>query len=952
MKQLFGAGLLAALIGALTCPAHAADPENLLRAAGAVLEVKALAGRTEGGEKLVDADPSTVAVFETKSAAPVELVYGFEGQIVSPEKVVLSFSEALGEVRPARVDLLVSMVSADSGYRSLRIETVEQDAAEQAFGFRSAGARWIMVRLFPQPQATSVALGELAVLGHSGPPETEYAFAEAPARVIDVLTGLRTDDAVSLGGGGAPADDKPFGAAQLADAALIASGVVDLTERTGYLARLDDLARQAIAAVPSDAPAGTRGEALLHWVHQRVLTGGYQSEQTDLSVLLDTGKFNCVSSAVLYNILALELGLDARAIEVPDHAFSIVYDGADHMDVETTTADGFNPARERIAEFEALTGFRYIPESDKSNRREIGAAGLAALIYYNHAVADLQAGHYREALVANFRAMSLDQEFVSAVKNALAALANWSTELARESEWERGVEIAGLGARLAPSDAGIAHNHEAIWTQWAISRIDAGDPEGAIATLERAAVALPDRGFEEMQAMVFLRPGEQLAEQGSFAAALQTTEPGLQSLPPAARAELNSWRAGVYLRWANAEIERGDFELADEVLVKGLRSYPDDWSLDRTLAFLAQEWTSAQDYDGGLAVLSRLRTQYDAHGALEDATTAFVWRSVKPLADAGDIEPALSLLRRANGLLADSEGLTVGEYIYDTNARPRLDRGEFEAAALMYAEGLKAFPDSSLLQHNRDFLMQEWVASAHRTNGPAGAEAVTERLAAIFPDLDQVQRVSESESLRRLNELVSAGSFAEADSYRREVEGYLGEEARVTTAEMVFDAWARERMVAGDWQGALEKYAAGLVLAPSSYQLGKNAAYLIQEWTRQSLDKSGIDGFREAATQARIVLPDLADVSEAVAGVLFGFVEGQVGSGRFQAAVGSIESASPVLSNEVAQKLYEFAFDTWAKQALDREDWHGALAIYDEGLARAPKSSLLKHNREYTQSKL
>ncbi len=126
-----------------------------------------------------------------------------EEQIVSPEEVVLRFSEAAGEPRPARVDLLVSMVSADSGYRSLRIETVEQDGAEQAFGFRPAGARWIMVRLFPQPQATSVALGELAVMGHIGPPETEYAFAEAPARVIDVLTSLQTDDAVSLGGGGA-----------------------------------------------------------------------------------------------------------------------------------------------------------------------------------------------------------------------------------------------------------------------------------------------------------------------------------------------------------------------------------------------------------------------------------------------------------------------------------------------------------------------------------------------------------------------------------------------------------------------------------------------------------------------------------------------------------------------------------------------------------------------------
>ena len=79
-------------------------------------------------------------------------------------------------------------------------------------------------------------------------------------------------------------------------------------------------------------------------------------------MLLDGKTFNCVSSAVIYNIIALRLGLDVRAIEVPDHAFSIVYDGTAHMDVETTTPLGFNPARDQIEAFERMTGFRYIPQ--------------------------------------------------------------------------------------------------------------------------------------------------------------------------------------------------------------------------------------------------------------------------------------------------------------------------------------------------------------------------------------------------------------------------------------------------------------------------------------------------------------------------------------------------------------------------------------------------------------
>jgi len=146
--------------------------------------------------------------------------------------------------------------------------------------------------------------------------------------------------------------------------------------------------------------------------------------------------------------------------------------------------------------------------------------------------------------------------------------------------------------------------------------------------------------------------------------------------------------------------------------------------------------------------------------------------------------------------------------------------------------------------------------------------------------------------------------------------------------------------------------AAGLALAPSSYQLGQNAAYLAQEWAQGALQSSGIDGFREAAVQAKDSLPDQADVSKAITGVLFAFLKEQVDRGAFETVVGSIDAAGPALSDEDKQDLYEFAFDTWAKQAIDRTDWEAALAIYDQGLTRAPESSLLKHNREFTLSKL
>lgn len=107
-----------------------------------------------------------------------------------------------------------------------------------------------------------------------------------------------------------------------------------------------------------------KGQTLLGWLHRGPMSKGYRANQTDLSTLLDAGLFNCVSSATLYNVLALRLGLDARAVEVPDDPFAVLYDGAAHMDVETRNAARFNPSRDRgaVEQFERMTGLRYIPD--------------------------------------------------------------------------------------------------------------------------------------------------------------------------------------------------------------------------------------------------------------------------------------------------------------------------------------------------------------------------------------------------------------------------------------------------------------------------------------------------------------------------------------------------------------------------------------------------------------
>jgi hypothetical protein len=529
-----------AILSAVGAEAAGGDRVNLLRLPSSRIEwTNVPGGGISGLAALTDGDLNTVTAESAAAPTPLDIVYGFDGATVTPEEVRVTLPDkSQTDAGAAGLEILVSTVSAHTGFRSLRTDPLDPGSRQQTFQFPPAAAQWILVRLLPSPGNPKVAAAEIEVFGHEGTPKS-------PAK------------------------------------------------RNYYLKRIEALAQDARAAVVKGRTPSEKGELLLQWLHKGLLAGGYESGQTDLSVLLDTGTYNCVSSAAIYNVLALRLGLDVRAIEVPDHAFSVLYDGTSHMDVETTNPLGFNPARDTraVQHFERMTGFRYIPDAHRDQRREIEEAGLAALIYYNHGVAYTGQGRYHDALVSYFRAMSLDAEFASAVKNALAVLANWSGALVREKKWEEALSVTGAGLALAPGDAALVNNRAVIWNKWVEAAIDAGQREEAIAILKRAAADVPKGGFLAMQSWVYIKPGETLVKAGQWEEALSLADAGLATLDPDPAAELKRWRSNLYLRWFNAEIDARRFEGAAAVVSKGLaascRNLCGDWEIEslRKLVF-------------------------------------------------------------------------------------------------------------------------------------------------------------------------------------------------------------------------------------------------------------------------------------------------------------------------------------------------------------------------------
>eukprot|EP00913_Durusdinium_trenchii_P008797 g8263.t1 len=700
-------------------PTHADQPKplNLLTLNRTVITESSLGPKSLSRlRRMSDGHAATTFTLSKSTGRAVDVVYSFGGQTVAPQEVVIQLAVRRSDNKPVgMLEVMASSLDKRGGFQSLRSDVLKSSAKPQRFRFSPVGAKRILVRISTIGKSHDLAIAEIAVRGYIGPPETHYRFKQSPAKAFEVLAQLQKTARVRISSDEAElfrdARDGKLDHFTFAEAALMASGVTDRTKRSTYMRRLSVLEAQARQQLASAKTPAQRGELLLKWLHAGEMKAGYRSNQTLVSCILDDNTFNCVSSAALYNILGRRLGLDLRAIEVPDHAFSILYVGTKHYDVETTTRNGFAPSRNPavLKELQQKKGFRYIPERNRAQRREVDELGLAAIIYYNRGVTFMKAKQHNQALVAFFCALSLDAEFASAVKNVLAELVNWSGSLAKAGQYEDALRVIGTGLRLAPKDAKLNHNHKVFWTNWSLSEIDAGNVDRALRILRKAEAAIPGGGFAAMQSRVFTRPGEKLAKSGKWSAAIALTNRGLKLVNRTAAAELNDYRVGLYLRWGNAELQRRRFDQATDALAKGFAAAPNNRKIVNNLSYVAREWTTSvykkQGFAAALSVAGQLRKQFPKLNGVRKSVGSFVHQAVYELQKQGKYTDALSAAKKGERLLNDVKvAKAMQAAVYDAWARSAWTRKDYDAALKIYRQGLKAMPGHSRLVKNAGYV--------------------------------------------------------------------------------------------------------------------------------------------------------------------------------------------------------------------------------------------------------
>ncbi|NNM54138.1 MAG: hypothetical protein HKM05_05385 [Spirochaetales bacterium] len=379
------------------------------------------------------------------------------------------------------------------------------------------------------------------------------------------------------------------------------------------------------------------GDALLKTLHQEFLHR-YSTEQTRLDVLLKTGDYNCVSSALVYLILGRRLGLTVEAVEVPSHAFCRVEVGS-WVDVETTTAQGWDPGTKKAFhdEFGHVTGYSYVPPGDYTQRRNLDARGLLGLVLQNRCSLLQKQGQFQQAIPLALDRWEFDRSEASRTmletvyKDAVAVLNN-------QKNFQQGLvlvktlfSLTGLTPTVQNLAYALVANQVQLWSAqqeyqtaqqliqaWAQQKIlrqtEASSllktltenelvkvlpqltPEQAQAKLDQAANQgyVTDNQKNQFLAWIYSSATEKILKEKGYPAGvayLKQLPPEVQQLPELQELYhqlTQAWAATIHNQFAHLW-NAGQHEQAKKVLQEGLNDLPTSQLLQHDQRQLPEE---------------------------------------------------------------------------------------------------------------------------------------------------------------------------------------------------------------------------------------------------------------------------------------------------------------------------------------------------------------------------
>jgi len=568
------------------------------------------------------------------------------------------------------------------------------------------------------------------------PSDELYAFSELES-VLAVTTPALEQRLIE------DAKDGVFDQHTLAQAALIASGLSDPQQVSEHHTQVQNLSRRAQSAL-KHLPAVEQAAGLLRWLHEYALTT-YAAEQSLLPKVLDSGVYNCVSVTVLYNSIGQTLGLRLRAVETEKHVFSKLLMANQAYDIETTTQYGFDPSVDAINQFEAKTGFKHIGSEQVEQTRVVGDVGLVALIYFNRALAAVEADNTRLSLHLFAKALWFDPELTQARASFMSLISVQAAQWLQAKQFTRALDLLTFGLKLEPAHKTMRYNWVAGWTNWALFEAEHAEPEKALIRIQKAYKITQDARLIELQAQIFMRHALVLAEQGDWADGMALMNDNRAKLLPESVPFLDVWRVDYLLQWLADHLTKQDYPAAYDVAKQILLLDQENTYVHQNMRFLLQEWSREQFQAAGPLVAEQLLTRviqaHQDHAGLVETAQNYVYWAVEKFSKAQQFEQAIALIGRqkdrlegpiytrllsaqyhqwseqllqtkawqqaiqayqaAQAQLPGTEAFVTNEkYAWDQWGKARLKDKAYQGAAMVYQQALQRYPEDAVFQQN------------------------------------------------------------------------------------------------------------------------------------------------------------------------------------------------------------------------------------------------------------
>ena len=358
-------------------------------------------------------------------------------------------------------------------------------------------------------------------------------------------------------------------AQKLARAALLASGS-DEAQVERHLKRLDALWAELSPELKGSGQEEEDADKILSFMYKRIFRK-YVFEQTRVDQAMDTGVYNCVSSALIFMYFCKRAGIPVQAVETPRHAFCAITTQGGEIDVETTNPYGVNPGRRREKKLGGgTTQWTTVPAKNYAGRHNVDDRRAIGMIYGNRIVQLQKKRQNAQTVGLAVDAYEVQGHSDLARSDIELCVGNAASDMIAAAKDEEAIAfLKSAEERFWPCE-NWTKKKRAAYHNLLLRKAKTLPCEDAFAELEANKQNLSPADFAELKEFVYLLDIQKKAQAHDWPAAVKMAQRGLEEFPQSKKLLANK---NIYLQnWAaefhNAAVDLFNAGKKDEAVAK------------------------------------------------------------------------------------------------------------------------------------------------------------------------------------------------------------------------------------------------------------------------------------------------------------------------------------------------------------------------------------------------